>query len=85
MTKNKLFEKLPNIAMTVYIIVIFSFLLRIVVDLIVPAKLLTESPVPALSSSSLNKVSELIGKREKLPVQEKIDLSKFNFGKPEPF
>lgn len=45
----------------------------------------TESCIPQLTIQELEKVYNLVGKREKLPDIAKIDLSKFKFGKTEPF
>lgn len=45
----------------------------------------TKSSIPQFSIVQLEKVYNLVGKREKLPDITKIDLSKFRFGKAEPF
>lgn len=45
----------------------------------------TKSSIPQFSVTQLEKVYNLVGKREKLPDITKVDLSKFRFGKAEPF
>ncbi|MFH1971265.1 MAG: hypothetical protein ABIJ05_02680 [Patescibacteria group bacterium] len=61
------------------------FILKALVTAIISYSPKSESAIPQFAISKLNKVYDLVIKREKLPNYTETDLSKFRFGKFEPF
>lgn len=61
------------------------FILKALIISIVHYSPKSESPIPQFAMSKLNMVYDLVTKREKLPTYTETDLSKFRFGKLEPF
>lgn len=61
------------------------FILSFIIASVIQYSPKTKSPIPQFSIAELEKVYNLVSKREKLPDITKIDLLKFRFGKVEPF
>lgn len=79
--KNRLFL----VFLVIYIALFTVFLGKTLLEVIkrpIPAG---QSSIPSLLVSQLDKVSTKLEQREKLSYPEKIDLSKIEFGKLEPF
>jgi len=73
------------IFIVVYALVFVTFLGKLILEMNRAPQLNNQSSIPTLSTSQLDKISAKIGNREKLDYPEKIDLTKINFGKIEPF
>ena len=61
------------------------YILGSIVTLIIRYSPKQESSIPEYSITELEKVYKLVEKREKLTGSMEVDLSKFRFGKTEPF
>jgi len=82
----KTFKKYLFLAfLSIYFAFFTVFLGKTLLELIrkpIPA---SQSSIPSLAISQLNKISVKLEKREKLVYPEKVDLTKIKFGKFEPF
>lgn len=78
-------NRLSLVFLVVYIALFTVFVGKILVEVSKKPISMAPSSIPSLSVSQLNKVSVKLEEREKIDYTEKVDLSKIQFGKLEPF
>lgn len=82
---KQLNKQIFAIFITIYSLFWVAFLGKILLDLTQTPKTTSQSNIPLLASENLKQVTEKLNSRAKLEYPEKIDLTKINFGKIEPF
>lgn len=78
-------EKIFLLILAIYGAIFWVFLGRTFLEIAKQPYLSDKFTIPQLSLDQLNSVIIKLGKRTNLEYPEKIDLSKVNFGKIEPF
>lgn len=78
-------DQLSVILLIIYLSLFTLFIGKTIFNLNKRAAFSGNSSLPILSTGQLEKISKELATREKLIYPEKMDLSKFQFGKLEPF
>lgn len=82
---KKISLNLFSLLVIFYLAVAFVFYAKLIWRVAQKPKLWKPSSIPALSVAELEKISQALEKRTTLAPLPKVDLTKFNFGKNEPF